>query len=72
MIAYSDRTTLSGLMTGYNSAVGAPTEGTKVLTNNGQPALYFNSFYEGLQDLDAWFDTHSNNTGAKLCITSSC
>lgn len=72
LIRYSDQTTLNGLMTGVNSQVGAPTEGTKVLTNNGRPALYFNAFYEGLQDLDAYWDTHGNHTGAKLCITSSC
>jgi hypothetical protein len=34
--------------------------------------LRYNSFFEGLFDLDAYFDTHSNHTGAKLCITSSC
>jgi hypothetical protein len=34
--------------------------------------LRYNSFREGLLDLDAYWDTHGNDTGAKLCITSSC
>ena len=68
-----DTSTLSGLMTGFNSAVGGPTEGTKQLTGtNGNPALYYNSFYEGLQDLDAYWETHGNQTGAVLCTSSLC
>lgn len=62
------------MITGYNSNYdGNVDEGTKTNTgNNGNPALYFIPIYAGLQDLDAYFDTHSTMTGAKLCITSSC
>lgn len=69
-----DLTTLSGMITAYNSNYdGNVDEGTKTNTgNNGNPALYFIPTYAGLQDLDAYFDTHSTMTGAKLCITSSC
>ena len=60
-------------MTGRNTFVSGVDEGTKPATGtNGNLALYFNPFYEGLQDLDAYWDTHGNHTGAKLCITSSC
>lgn len=73
IIRYSDQTTLNGLVTGFNDQIGTVSEGTKPATGtNGNRALYFNPFYEGLQNLDAYWDTHGNHTGAKLCITSSC
>lgn len=70
-----DPTTLAGFSTGYNENIpaGDVDEGTKGDADiNGVRYLYYNTFFEGLEDLDAYFDTHSTMTGAKLCITSSC
>ncbi len=73
IIRYSDQTTLNGFLTGVNTLVTSVDEGTKPATGtNGNPAMFFNPMYEGLQDLDAYFDTHGNHTGAKLCINSAC
>lgn len=73
VIRAGDLTTLNGILGDFNANFGAPDEGTKSNTGtNGNPALGFRPLYEGLADLDAYFETHSTNTGAFLCINSAC
>lgn len=73
IIRYSDQTTLNGLFSIYNDYAPAADEGTKSkYGSNGELAVAFQPLYEGLEDLDTFWDNNGNHTGAKLCISSSC
>jgi hypothetical protein len=45
---------------------------TGMITGQVGGLMYFETFAEGLADLDAYWDTHGNWSGAKLCVDADC